>query len=93
MVKGLQFGFPNSDLVVRGVDLDQDSNAAFYVSTPGSPSHLRDLLGDIKTLYLCGASPDGCIEQTAQTASSLGYQPTILSDCSVLPLSVPILEG
>ena len=86
VVRGLQFGFDTSDLVYRGLDKDKDSDDAFYVSVPGSPSHLRFLMSEQQatTLCLCGASPDGCIEQTARTASLLGYKPLIISDCSVL---------
>jgi nicotinamidase-related amidase len=86
VVKGLQFGFDESDLVYRGLDTDKDSDDAFYVSVPGSPSHLRFLMSEQQatTLCLCGASPEGCIEQTARTAHLLGYSPLIISDCSIL---------
>ena len=102
IVTGLEFGFDGSDMVVRGLDKDQDSDDAFYVSNDGtSPlpvlSRLKRLLRSVTTnerkrLAICGASPDGCIEQTALTASSKGYcrgDPIIISDCSALLTTTP----
>jgi nicotinamidase-related amidase len=72
-------------MVVRGLDIDGESDDAFYVSFPHSPSRLRSLLPSYTTIYMCGASPDGCIEATARTASLLGYHPVILGhSCSSL---------
>ena len=87
VVNGLEYGFVGSDMVLRGLDKDEDSNDAFYVSqnsaAPPSFSRLRQLLrmpassttgvGELKRLALCGASPDGCIERTALTAATAGY--------------------
>ena len=88
IVNGLQYGFDGSDMVVRGLDKDDDSDDAFFVSNlfAESPSQLRKLLAS-RRLCLCGFSPDGCIEQTAITASTRGYcqgDPVVISDCSSL---------
>lgn len=89
MASGLLFGFPGSDLIVRGVDQHEDSNDAFFISEPSNTySLLRTMLcGGNTRLCLCGASPDGCLEQTTLTASLRGYcrgDPIIISDASYL---------
>jgi nicotinamidase-related amidase len=103
IVKGLHYGFDGCDMVLRGLDMDDDSNDAFYVSNSKAgaetPSQLRKLLkptatAPIKRLCVCGASPDGCIEQTVNTASIKGFcrgDPIIISDCSALLAPTPPL--
>jgi len=88
MVNGLQYGFDGSDMVVRGLDKDDDSNDAFFVSNMlfDEPSQLRALIAS-RRLCVCGFSPDGCIEQTAMTAATRGYcqgDPIVISDCCSL---------
>ena len=86
MVHGLEYYMvPRAEMVVRGLDKNQDSDDAFYVSKPSSPSRLRHLLSSsTKRMCVCGSSPDGCIEETVTTASLNGYcmgDPVIISDC------------
>ena len=88
MVNGLEYGFPGSEMVLRGLDKDDDSSDAFFVSNilNETPSQLRALVAESR-LCLCGFSPDGCIEQTAITASTRGYcdgDPIVISDCCSL---------
>ena len=97
MVNGLQYGFNGSDMVVRGLDKDDDSDDAFYVSKSQKAktlSRLRHLLqtgNASRKMAVCGASPDGCIEATITTAATRGYcrgDPIVISDASTL-LSQP----
>jgi nicotinamidase-related amidase len=99
VVRGLDYGFPGSDLVLRGLELDEDSDDAFFVSKAPAGAvrtslhtHLLDPRGEPRRLLLCGASPDGCIEQTARTAALGGHcrgPPVVVADCSVLRAEGP----
>ncbi len=95
-VCGLHYAIPGSEQVVRGLDIDGDSDDAFYITeksqcTHSRESRLAEIIREHKThnsgaanLYLCGISPDGCIEKTAKTGQRLGNKAIIISDCSIL---------
>jgi nicotinamidase-related amidase len=95
MVRALEYlQVRDADMVVRGLDKDGDSDDAFYVSA-GSPSRLKDLLwnpvaGQCLRFYMCGVSPDGSIEVSAQTASERGCPPVVIADASYMPLALPL---
>ena len=102
-VCGLHYAIPGSEQVVRGLDIDGDSNDAFYIteksqSAYSRESRLAEIIREHKkhnskpaNLYLCGISPDGCIEKTAITGQKLVNKTIIISDCSIL--LEPILES
>ena len=69
---GLKFGLPGTDLLIRGLDRDGDSADAFWTTVPSSPTRLVATKSHF--LVLCGASPDGCIENTAATALARGME-------------------
>jgi len=104
-VSALHFAVPGSEMVTRGVDMDGDSNDAFWITDPSHTtpceSRLRSILmkqqqqsADAAAtsttstanhmLFLCGTSPDGCIESTAATASRLGFTVCIIKDATCL---------
>jgi nicotinamidase-related amidase len=90
-ISGLRYALPGSEQLVRGLDMDGDSNDAYYVTDPSyskctKESSLKSIMAinGLTTLLICGLSPEGCIEQTAATATRLGHNPIIISDCTVL---------
>jgi nicotinamidase-related amidase len=90
-ISGLLYALPNSEQIVRGVDVEGDSNDCYYITdrqykTFAKESMLRKILSNNceGPLFICGLSPDGCIEQTFKTASLFGHNPIIISDCTIL---------
>ena len=90
-ISGLRYALPGSEQLVRGLDMDGDSNDAYYVTDQNyskrtKESRLRSIMAvnGLTTLLICGLSPDGCIEQTAATATKFGHNPIVISDCAVL---------
>ncbi len=82
-VSGLHYAVPGSDLIIRGVDADGDSSDAFWITEMphphAAPTRLFDTLGCATTLVICGASPDGCIENTAASAVRYGIRTCAVS--------------
>jgi nicotinamidase-related amidase len=90
-VSGLHYALPRSEQLVRGVDIDGDSNDAYYItdrhfSACTKESKLREIINadNLHPLYISGLSPEGCIEQTCYTAATFGHEPIIISDCTTL---------
>jgi nicotinamidase-related amidase len=95
-VSGLHYALPRSEQLVRGLDIDGDSNDAYYITDKGysecaKESRLREIINasHLSPLYISGLSPDGCIEQTCLTAAKFGHEPIIISDCTMLLLPTP----
>ena len=120
-VSGMHFGWPESDLLIRGVDTDGDSADAFWITAKphrhACPTRLLESLGgsakkpkqekkgskrsshkEPPVLVLCGASPDGCIENTAASAMGFGMRVCAVEnglwmrDGAVLPPGVRALR-
>lgn len=96
---GLKFGLPGTDLLIRGLDRDGDSANAFWTTVSSSPTRLLASTAGSPLLILCGASPDGCIENTAATALGHGMEVCVpqnaswlLPDNHSMPLGVQTLK-
>jgi nicotinamidase-related amidase len=90
-ISGLRYALPGSEQLVRGLDMDGDSNDAYYVTDQNYSKYIKEsslrsimAVNCYTNLLICGLSPEGCIEQTATTAARFGHRPIIISDCTVL---------
>ena len=97
-VSGMHFGMRGSELIIRGVDTDGDSADAFCITTTPQnkdPTCLRALLAKKKAplLVVCGASPDGCIENTAASALEMGFRVCAVEKALWLRAGVALPHG